>query len=155
MKHEIFSIAGTAKEVADGMARAFFMSAFAAAYEEADGTSPLKAQIGSMAGRNLADVLPTPVDPAAHHAAFTLACDLRTKNDATDLAALFEKAQDFYAGEGDQELTPDNFGFALAMEAMGAMGTGLDDAFGMAVAAAVLVPHCEFGSHSLEIDYFG
>jgi hypothetical protein len=136
----------TDETIAKAMSRAFFASAYAEQYEEADEPG------FSMSGRDYMDVLPDETDPAAHHAAFTLACDLRIKNAAPTLGMLFDKAKDIGA-DGDRPLTPDMFGHYLAMQAMG-HGVGLRDAFGSAVYDAIRVPYVEFGSHSLERDYF-
>jgi hypothetical protein len=54
--------------------------------------------------------------------------------------------------DADRDLTPELFGHYLAMQAMG-HGVGLES-FGRAVRDAINVPYVEFGSHSLECDYF-
>lgn len=56
-------------------------------------------------------------------------------------------------GEGDRPNTMEFFGHYCAMQAMG-HGVGLCDAFGSDVYKAIRVPYVEFGSHSLEKDYF-
>ena len=139
MKHDIFNGAGIAAQIAKGMALAFFAHAFA----ELKGLND-----GACAGVSL----PDEVDPAAEHAAFTLACDLRIKNDATDLAQLYERARLAHrTGEGNADMTPALFGSYLATQSMGSLG--LRAAFGQHVADAVQVPYVEFGAHSLERDY--
>jgi hypothetical protein len=87
MKHDIFNGAGISAQIAKGMALAFFARAF----EE------LAGHLAPHGGAKLPEV----IDPAAEHAAFTLACDLRIKNDATDLAQLYERARVAHrTGEG-------------------------------------------------------
>ena len=124
-------------------ARAFFASAWADQCEEAEESAMLS-------GRDILDVMPDEIDPAAQHAAETLAMDMARANGksiADLLAWIAERA------EGDREPNAEMFGHYSAMQAMG-HGVGLGDAFGSEVYAAVKVPYCEFGSHSLEKDYF-
>lgn len=139
MEYDIFNCGGVAAQIARGMALAFFARAF----EELTGHL---VQFGG-------SKLPEEIDPAAEHAAFTLACGLRTDNDATDLAQLYERARLAHrTGEGGADMTPALFGTYLAMQSMGG-GEGLHDAFGAHVADAIHVPYVEFGAHSLERDY--
>jgi hypothetical protein len=145
---------GTALEVKQGMARAFFVSAYADAWEDADDSSERKRNLGSMAGRNWETVAPKENDPAAERAADELALSIQKDNSAEDLADLYHRAMD--AKElcrGDRDMTPRNFGHYLAMQAMG-HGVGLADAFGDAVADLVNVDYLEFGFCHLDRDYF-
>jgi len=139
MKYDIFNGASVAAQVARGMALAFFARAF----EELTG------HLAPHGGAKLPDV----IDPAAEHAAFTLACGLRKDNEVTDLAQLYERARKAHrTGEGGADMTPAIFGAYLAQQSMGG-GEGLHDAFGAHVADAIHVPYVEFGAHSLEGDY--
>jgi hypothetical protein len=139
MKHDIFNGAGISAQIAKGMALAFFARAF----EE------LAGHLAPHGGAKLPEV----IDPAAEHAAFTLACDLRIKNDATDLAQLYERARVAHrTGEGFADMTPAQFGAYLALRSMTG-GDVLTEAFGPHVAALFDVPYVEFGAHSLEFDY--
>lgn len=139
MKHDIFDGTGIAAQIARGMALAFFARAF----EELTG------HLAQHGGAEL----PEEIDPAAEHAAFTLACDLRIKNDATDLAQLYERARLAHrTGEGNADMTPALFGSYLALQSMTG-GDILAEAFGTHVADAIQVPYVEFGAHSLERDY--
>lgn len=145
---------GTALEVKQGIARAFFLSAYADAYENADDSSANKQKLGHMAGRDWDAVAPRENDSAAKEAAETLADKLQKDNDMGDLALLYHHAMD--AKEfcrGDRTLTPFNFGFYCAMQAMG-HGVGLAEAFGDAVREAVKVPYLEFSFCDLASDYF-
>lgn len=138
-KHDIFNSAGISAQMARGMAMAFFARAF----EE------LKGHLAPHGGVQL----PDEIDPAAEHAAFTLACDLRIKNDVTDLAQLYERARTAHrTGEGFADMTPVQFGAYLALRSMTGSAV-LEEAFGSHVAALVSVPYVEFGAHSLERDY--
>lgn len=124
-------------------ARAFFASAWADAADESE-NSP----IGP--GTEIMDVMPSEVDPAAIHAARTLRMDIERINGAsvdTILGAIQCIA------DGDRPATMEFFGHYAAMQAMG-HGVGLHDAFGQEVYETIKVPYCEFGSHSLERDYF-
>jgi hypothetical protein len=139
MKHDIFNGAGISAQIAKGMALAFFARAFG------ELTGHLEPHGGA--------TLPEDIDPAAEHAAFTLACDLRIKNDATDLAQLYERARVAHrTGEGLADMTPALYGSYLALQSMDG-GEVLREAFGPHVAALVTVPHVQFGAHSLERDY--
>jgi hypothetical protein len=139
MKHEIFNGSGISAQIAKGMALAFFARAF----EELTG------HLAPHGGAKL----PDDIDPAAEHAAFTLACDLRAKNDDTDLAQLYERARvEHRTGDGFADMTPAQFGAYLALRSM-VGGDVLKEAFGARVAALIDVPHVEFGAHSLEYDY--
>ncbi|RQH02739.1 hypothetical protein [Paraburkholderia dinghuensis] len=140
-------------EILRGMARAFFASAYADQYDEADKPG------FRMSGRDFMDVIPGETDPAALHAARTFAMGLCSENHCVALDELFMRCSATHSYEpvrrrGDRELTPDLFGHYLAMQAMG-HGVGLRDAFGDVVYQAVKVPYVEFGGYSLERDYFG
>jgi hypothetical protein len=139
MKHDIFNSATTAAQVAKGMALAFFAHAF----------RELK-DLRESAGDSV--TLPEVIDPAAEHAAFTLACDIRISNDATDLAQLYERARDAHRiGEGSEDMTPAMFGHYLTMQSLGL--SSLEKAFGARVSDAIHVPHVQFGAYALERDY--
>lgn len=123
-------------------ARAFFASAWA---DLCDENGP-----GVGAGVEIMDAMPTDIDPAAIHAARTLRMDIERINGASvsDLMLRIEETAD-----GDRPATMEFFGHYAAMQAMG-HGVGLLDAFGSEVYESVQVPYVEFGSHSLERDYF-
>lgn len=145
---------GTALEVKQGMARAFFISAYADAWENADDSSENKRKLGSVAGRNWEDMAPKENDPAAESAADDLAISVTVDNAAHDLADLYHRAMEAKElCQGDRDLTPVMFGHYLAMQAMG-HGVGLADAFGDAVSDAVKVDYMEFSFCNLEKDYF-
>lgn len=124
-------------------ARAFFACAWADAADESE-NSP----IGP--GTEIMSVMPDTIDPAAIHAARTLRMDIERENNASiyQLMAIIERD-----GDGDRENTVEMFGHYAAMQAMG-HGVGLHDAFGSDIYDAIKIPYCEFGSHSLEKDYF-
>jgi hypothetical protein len=145
---------GTALEVKQGIARAFFISAYADAYEEAPDSSKKKRKLGCMGGRNWDTVAPKENDPAAESAADALAEILQKDNGAADLADLYHKAMEVKElCRGDRDLTPNMFGHYLAMQAMG-HGVGLDTAFGDAVYDLVKVEYYEFGMAHLAKEYF-
>lgn len=124
-------------------AKAFFASAWADAADEAP-DSPIGA------GAEIFDVLPDDMDPAAMRAARTLRADIERVNGRT-VAQMMREIEE--AGDGDRDNTIEFFGHYAAMQAMG-HGVGLADAFGDDVREAIKVPYIEFGSHSLEKDYF-
>ncbi|WP_213303499.1 hypothetical protein [Paraburkholderia sacchari] len=142
----------TSKVIERATARAFFASAWAEQYDEADDPG------FSMSGRDFMSVIPGEADSAAVHAASTLVADLCRANRCVAMDELFMRCSAMHSHEpdrrrGDRPLTPDNFGHYLAMQAMG-HGVGLADAFGDAVYRAIKVPYVEFGGASLERDYF-
>lgn len=126
-------------------ARAFFASAWADACEEAGESSMLS-------GQEILHIMPEEIDPAAVHAAVTLAMAFEEANKCTiaDAQAWFEANAD---GSGDREPSIEVFGHYAAMQAMG-HGVGLTDAFGSDQGKRFEVPYIEFGSHSLQKDYF-
>jgi hypothetical protein len=131
------------------MAKAFFASAWADLQEEKDADDETAV---NLSGREIMDVMPADIDPAAIHAANTLAMDMERTN-AKPLADIYHYAievKEFC--KGDRTLNEEFFGHYCAMQAMG-HGVGLDDAFGNAVYEAIKVPYVEFGSYSLEKDY--
>lgn len=135
-----------ANEIKHHMARAFFGSAYADQAEE--NGEPLTGEIMNQ--------LPPTIDPAAAHAADTLAMDMCKANDCRTIDEVFNRVsviQHTTGDKGDREVTPEMFGHYCAMQAMG-HGVGLYDAFGSEVRNKITVPYCEFGSHSLEVDYF-
>ena len=123
--------------------RAFFASAWADMADECESDV-----IGP--GVEIMSVMPQAVDPAAIHAAETLLKDIERVNGKT-LGELFAIVETI--GNGDRENTMEHFGHYCAMQAMG-HGVGLYDAFGSDVYKAITVPYVDFGSHSLEKDYF-
>jgi hypothetical protein len=136
-------------QIRAAMAKAFFASAWADMQEEKDSDDESRV---NLSGKEIFDVMPSTIDPAAEHAARTLAMDLERANGAS-IVAVFCKAKRIAleTKQGDRDLTPENFGHYLAMQAMG-HGVGLES-FGDAVRDAITVPYVEFGSHSLEKDY--
>ncbi|MGH9931704.1 MAG: hypothetical protein ACREA9_21080 [Pyrinomonadaceae bacterium] len=132
-------------EIKRGMELAFFGSAYADQADECD--QPMRGEI--------MDQLPDTIDPAAVHAAKTLEADLinaNRGNGCATLTELYRYAESLPADGSDRELSPELFGHYLAMQGMGT-GVGLES-FGYAVRDSINVPYCEFGSHSLENDYF-
>lgn len=123
-------------------ARAFFASAWADMCDE-DGP-------GVPSGAEIMDIMPDEIDPAAVHAARTLMMEMERANGKT-IEALMSDIQGI--ADGDRDATMEFFGHYAAMQAMG-HGVGLGDAFGSEVREAVRVPYVEFGSHSLQRDYF-
>jgi hypothetical protein len=133
------------QEIKRGMALAFFGSAYADQADEAG--EPMRGEI--------MDQLPDEIDSAALHAADTLHFDICRANRVQTLDELYRKAQyivGLHDDKGDRPLTPELFGHYCAMQAMGC-GVGLDS-FGKAVYDAIRVPYLEFGSFSLQKDYF-
>lgn len=122
--------------------RAFFASAWADAAADANSEAA--------SGVEIMNAMPDDIDPSAVHAAETLLMDLERKNgkDLDTLMGMIERD-----GDGDRPNTVEMFGHYCAMQAMG-HGVGLYDAFGQDMHAAIQVPYVEFGSHSLERDYF-
>lgn len=135
------------------MAKAFFASAWAEMQEEKDADDETRV---NLSGKEIMDVMPATIDPAAEHAAKTLEFDLARANNCVTIDELFARVSAKYSHEpikqrGDRPLSPENFGHYLAMQAMGT-GVGLES-FGDAVKNAITVPYVEFGSHSLTNDY--
>jgi hypothetical protein len=142
------------EQIRAAMAKAFFASAWADLQDEKDADDDTRV---NLSGREIMDVMPDEIDAGAIHAASTLTMDLERANKsiALDIESLYRHAQCaqvIFNETGDRDLTPENFGHYLAMQAMG-HGVGLSDAFGDAVSDAIIVPHVEFGSHSLQNDY--
>lgn len=117
---------------------AFFASAWADQQEE-NGNS-LRGEI--------MDQIPDTIDPAATHAAITLAMDMERIN-SKSIAEMMEYIVN--VAEWDRPATMEYFGHYAAMQAM---GHGIEDAFGYDVYELTKVPYIEFGVHSLERDYF-
>ena len=134
-------------QIKTAMAKAFFASAWADIQDESETGV-------NLSGKEIFDVMPDEIDPAALHAAETLIMGMEGLNPgiAVTITTLFYKLRDGCEGRGDREHTPGMFGHYAAMQAMG-HGVGLDDAFGSKARELVLVPYIEFGSHSLEKDY--
>lgn len=133
-----------ADEIRENMAKAFFGSAWADACEEAG-------EFSQLSGAEILDVMPVEIDPAAIHAARTLAFDIERANGGKSLEELLTFVQENAAG--DREPSAEMFGHYCAMQAMG-HGVGLGDAFGRHVYETIRVPYVEFSSCSLERDYF-
>lgn len=143
----------TIEQIKHAAAKAFFASAWADAIEEQ----------GTALGGEIMDQMPADIDPAALRAAETLVAKFIDGFDFTEpglsatqkIAAIYMSASRIRDitndDQGDRDLTPENFGHYLAMQAMG-HGVGLES-FGSAVHDRIPVPHVEFGSHSLEKDY--
>lgn len=124
-------------------ALAFFAGAWADMAEEC-GVSPWPA------GGEIMAYMPSTIDPAATHAAKTLQFEIERANGKTieELMRIVETD-----GCGDRSNTPGFFGHYCAIQAMG-HGVRLLDAFGSDVDEKINVPYVEFGSHSLQHDYF-
>lgn len=135
-----------AEQIELAMAKAFFASAWADAQEEKPGDDPAGVYL---TGKDIMDVMPTEIDPAAMDAAKALVFEMERAN-ARPINVLF--AQAVVLHDGDREPTAEMFGHYCAMQAMG-HGVGLSDAFGDAAYQSIAVPYVEFGSHSLEKDY--
>lgn len=143
----------TIEQIKNGMTVAFFACAYADQAEECG--QPLSGEI--------MDQLPSVIDPAALHAADTLVKGIIDKfvfvepglSDGGKLLRVYIYVSNKWLAsedQGDRELTPELFGHYCAMQAMGT-GVGLES-FGSSVRDAVRVPYVEFGSYSLERDYF-
>lgn len=124
-------------------ARAFFASAWADACEESGND-------GLISGQEIMNVMPGEIDPAAMHAARTLRMDMESANGRTVAQMMAEIEEN---GDGDRPNDVEHFGHYAAMQAMG-HGVCLYDAFGRDIFNSIKVPYVEFGSHSLEKDYF-
>ena len=118
----------------------FFASAWADQQEEN----------GHSLGGEIMDQIPDAIDPAATHAAVTLAIDIERIN-SKSINEMMEDIETI--GDGDRPTTLEYFGHYAAMQSMG-HGVGLEDAFGKEVYELIKVPYIEFGSYSLEKDYF-
>jgi len=136
----------TGNRIKRGMALAFFASAYADMADEC----------GQSLSGEIMDQLPPDIDASALDAADTLACDMSRANWSGErlpnLASIFEYASRQNVSGADRELSPELFGHYCAMQSMG-HGVGLES-FGEGVRDAIVVPYVEFGSHSLERDYF-
>lgn len=144
MKKDLVKISA---EIKQHMAKAFFASAWADQCEESE-----QAQI--ISGRDVFDVMPAEIDPAAFDAAETLEKDFLSANKQfTCLAGALDWLQCVPTPDGDRARTAEMLGHYLAMQAMG-HGVGLYEAFGSEAYDKIKVPHVEFGLGSLEKDYF-
>lgn len=135
----------TRTEILRGAALAFFACAWADAAEESG-----NARIFS--GKEILNIMPRIIDESAYHAARTLANDMFTWNGQLNIEDIYARVESMDTTGSDRELTPDLFGYYCAMQAMG-QGVGLES-FGYECRAKVHVPYLEFGSHSLQKDYF-
>lgn len=142
------------QQIMDGMAKAFFACAWADQCEEAG-------QGGVLSGRGIVGLMPKEIDPAAIHAAETLARDFvraqpmfaeHLPAQSSIIQAAYAKALSLSPSGADKKLSPELFGHYLAMQAMGT-GVGLES-FGYAVRDYFRAPYVEFGGHSLSKDYF-
>ena len=115
-----------------GMARAFFMVAYAELAEQSGRES-------FFSGKDYADYLPSDIDPSAIHAAQTLTMDIETQ---------FGNLVDFYQCNMGSTKNAEEWGHYAAMQAMG-HGVSLHD-YGI----DVRIPYNIFGSYSLDRDYF-
>lgn len=118
-------------------ARAFFASACADMAEEN----------GHALRGEIMDQIPGTIDPAAVQAAEALLSDMLRANGCADAGELLARCPD----DGDRPHDLESLGHYAAMQAMG-HGVGLGDAFGDH--DCLIVPYIEFGSHSLDGDYF-
>lgn len=118
------------------MARAFFAYAWADQCEETG-----NAHI--MSGKEIIAIMPAEFDPAAWHAADCLITGMESAN-GMGIDSIFATCAP------DSPLTCADFGHYAAMQSMG-HGVGL---FDYGVTDATRVPYVEFGSHSLQRDYF-
>lgn len=132
-----------ANEFEHHAARAFFASAWADACEESENDELIS-------GQEIMNVMPDGIDPAAVNAARTLRMSMENANGRT-VAQMMAEIEE--KGDGDRPNDVEHFGHYAAMQAMG-VGVGLRDAFGRDVFKSIKVPYMEFGSHSLEKDYF-
>lgn len=130
----------TKERIVQHMALAFFASAYADQADECG--EPLRGEIMNQ--------LPEVIDPAATHAARTLCHGIEHAHGVT-IDALFNGLAPIWAGDRDH--SPEMFGHYCAMQSMG-HGVGLYDAGGDSVHDCVKIPYVEFGSLSLEKDYF-
>lgn len=93
------------------------------------------------------DQMPETIDPAAVHAARTLLSSMLRANGCANAGELLARCPD----DGDRPHDMETLGHYSAMQAMG-HGVGLGDAFGDH--DCLTLPYIEFGSNSLEKDYF-
>jgi len=129
-------------DILNGMAMAFFASAYADQADECD--QPMQGEI--------MDQLPEQINPAAMHAAKTLYWQFRQAlNVDLDGAYIWLHGIDAMPGDSEQEKAR-LFGHYAAMQAMG-HGVGLWE-YDIPAQIEEKVPYIEFGSHSLEKDYF-
>ena len=123
----------TVHKIKSGMARAFFACAWADMAEESGNS-------GIMSGQEITQIMPREIDPAAVSAADKLAICLQAANYAQRIDKIYS--------ENTGGLSPEDWGHYAAMEAMG-HGVGLWE-----YDVNINVPYMEFGSYSLEKDYF-
>ena len=94
-------------EIRASMAKAFFASAWADQCEESE-------QAHIISGREIMDVMPAEIDPAAKHAAETLESDfLRVNRQFASLAGALDWLQSIPAPDGDRARTADMLGALL------------------------------------------
>lgn len=139
-------------EILLGMARAFFASAWADMAEET-GNSQI------LSGAEILEIMPAVIDPAAKHAARTLALGMIEKHWGDrgvmieqGLRVLYQRATLCDPAGADRTLSPELFGHYCATQAIGS-GVGLES-FGHECREFFKIPYVEFGSHSLQKDYF-
>jgi hypothetical protein len=125
-----------------GMARAFFACAWADQCEETGNGRILS-------GKEITEIMPRAIDPAAEHAAKTLHFDMERVN---VINGVHQFLPILYAmNPGKPRLSLESWGHYAAMESMG-HGVGLWEY--EINEPDVTVPYVEFGSYSLERDYF-
>lgn len=122
----------------DGMAKAFFASAWADMVEENG---------ASLAGLQIFDVMPKRIDSAAWHAADTLIGDMMSEANVELLTLYWRHSMATTGSTKGERLTMETWGHYCAMQSMG-HGVGLFD-YGINYKP----PYVEFGQHSLSLDY--
>lgn len=134
-------------EITHNMAKAFFASAWADLADEAG---------ENLSGKEIMDVMPDVIDPAAIEAADELTEAMCKAHGCYHIENVFNRVaviQRNTKDSGDRPVTPEMFGHYAAMQAMG-HGVGLYDAFGCEVYNVIKVPNVEFDSAHLEKEYF-
>jgi hypothetical protein len=124
-------------EILTGMAKAFFACAYA---DQAD-------ECGQPLTGEIMDQLPADIDPAAIHAARQLYMDFE-RSLGLSLGGAYVH---LHGIENMRDQSAETFGHYAAMQAMG-QGVGLWEDCPSQIHEKV--PYVEFGSYSLEKDYF-
>ena len=132
------------QQILDGMAKAFFATAYADEAEECG--EPLRGEVF--------DYLPEEIDPSALHAANTLYMQFEGNMGHCKLhgAYIWLHGVEQIAKQRPLDNEFELFGHYAAMQAMG-HGVGFFD-FDITSNIVDKVPTIEFGSYSLEKDYF-
>lgn len=138
------------QQIIRGMERAFFACGWADqydnAYDEAKERGEEDAFLekhGSLSGKDIMDVMPKELDPAAIRQAARVLADLERLNNTT-VEAIYEE----YPGPG----TPELWGHYLAMEAMG-QGVGLSTDYDVPE-SIIRLPFPAFYEAILDKEYF-